>query len=319
MKEKIVVLDGYALNPGDLSWAEIESLGELTVYDRSTPEETAGRIGEAKYIFTNKTRITREIMEACPGLRFIGMLATGYDVVDVAAAGERGIAVCNVPSYSTDSVAQFAFALLLEICHHVGAHDRAVQEGRWSSGPDYTFWDYPLIELAGKTMGIIGFGRIGQRTAEIARAFGMKVIAYNRSESEGGRKLAEYVSLDRLLAEADVISLHVPAFAETKNIIRAESIARMKDGVIVLNTSRGALVNEADMRAALESGKVAWYAADVVSAEPIRTDNPLLGAKNCFLTPHIAWAPDAARARLMSAAAENLRSFMAGKVINQVG
>lgn len=221
MKEKIVVLDGYALNPGDLSWEEMEALGELTVYDRSTPEQTVERIGDAKYIFTNKTKISREVMEACPQLRFIGMLSTGYDVVDIEAAKERGIPVCNVPSYGTDSVAQFVFALLLEICHHVGEHNRAVQEGRWSDSPDYTFWDYPLIELAGKTMGIIGMGRIGSRTAEIARAFGMKVLAYNRSESDRGRELAEYVTFERLLAESDVISLHVPAFPETKHIINA--------------------------------------------------------------------------------------------------
>lgn len=316
---KIVVLDGYTLNPGDLSWDALSTLGELTVYDRTPESEIVPRIGDAEAVFVNKTPLTRETIKACPGIRFIGVLATGYNIVDVAAAKEQGIPVCNVPAYSTDAVAQLVFALLLEICHHVGAHSQAVMEGAWWSQPDFCFWNYPLIELSGKTMGIIGFGRIGRRTARIANAFGMKVLYYTRhpnttADSEDCR----YAPMDELFAQSDVISLHCPLFPETQGIINRDSIAKMKDGVILINTSRGPLVVEQDLREALDSGKIAAAGLDVTSTEPIRPDNPLLGAKNIFITPHIAWAPLESRKRLMDITVANLKAFLDGKLQNVV-
>lgn len=315
---QIVVLDGYTENPGDLSWEAFEVLGELTVYDRTPAEQIVERIGNAEAVIVNKTPITAEIMEACPNIRYIGVLATGYNVIDVAAARERGIAVTNIPSYGTWAVGQFAIALLLEICHHVAHHDQAVHEGRWSSNPDWCFWDYPLIELAGKTMGIIGFGRIGQVTGQIAKAMGMKVIAYDNYPTEAGRTIAEYVDLDKLLEKADVISLHCPLFPETEGIINRETISRMKDGVILLNNSRGPLIVEEDLAEALVSGKVYAAGLDVVKEEPIRPDNPLLQAPNCLITPHISWAPKESRGRLMNIAAENLKAFAEGNPVNVV-
>lgn len=318
MTKKIVVLDGYTLNPGDLSWESLEKLGELTVYDRTPEDKIVERIGDAAYVYTNKTPISKETLDACPNVEFIGVLATGYNIVDVDAAKEKNIPVCNIPTYGTTAVAQYVFALLLEICHHVGHHSDAVKEGRWTTNDDWCFWDYPLIELADKTMGIIGFGRIGQNTAEIAKALGMNVLAYDKFPNDSGRALAEYVELDELLEKSDVISLHVPLFPETEDLVRKENIAKMKDGVIVINTSRGPLVNEEDMVEALDSGKVAYYAADVVRVEPIEADNPLLKAKNIILTPHIAWAPKEARQRLMDIAVENLNQFQAGNTTNAV-
>lgn len=315
---QIVVLDGYTENPGDLSWEAFEVLGELTVYDRTPAEQIVERIGKAEAVIVNKTPITAEIMEACPNIRYIGVLATGYNVIDVAAARERGIAVTNIPSYGTWAVGQFAIALLLEICHHVAHHDQAVHEGRWSSNPDWCFWDYPLIELAGKTMGIIGFGRIGQVTGQIAKAMGMKVIAYDNYPTKAGRTIAEYVDLDKLLEKADVISLHCPLFPETEGIINRETISRMKDGVILLNNSRGPLIVEEDLAEALVSGKVYAAGLDVVKEEPIRPDNPLLQAPNCLITPHISWAPKESRGRLMNIAAENLKAFAEGNPVNVV-
>lgn len=315
---QIVVLNGYTENPGDLSWEAFEVLGELTVYDRTPAEQIVERIGNAEAVIVNKTPITAEIMEACPNIRYIGVLATGYNVIDVAAARERGIAVTNIPSYGTWAVGQFAIALLLEICHHVAHHDQAVHEGRWSSNPDWCFWDYPLIELAGKTMGIIGFGRIGQVTGQIAKAMGMKVIAYDNYPTEAGRTIAEYVDLDKLLEKADVISLHCPLFPETEGIINRETISRMKDGVILLNNSRGPLIVEEDLAEALVSGKVYAAGLDVVKEEPIRPDNPLLQAPNCLITPHISWAPKESRGRLMNIAAENLKAFAEGNPVNVV-
>ena len=317
---KIVVLDGYTENPGDLSWDALAALGDLTVYDR-TPYEDAEiirRIGDAQIVYTNKTPVSRAAIEACPQLEMIGVLATGYNVVDVAAAREKGIPVCNIPTYGTDAVGQFAIALLLEICHHVGHHNKAVHEGRWASNPDWCFWDMPLIELAGKTMGILGFGRIGQCTGRIARALGMRVLAYDKFESDAGRAIAEYVSLDALLSAADVVVLHCPLFPDTDRIINKDTIARMKDGVILINNSRGQLVNEEDLAEALNSGKVYAAGLDVVSTEPIREDNPLLKAKNCIITPHISWATRESRQRLMDIAVENARSFFAGSPINVV-
>ena len=315
---KIVVLDGYTLNPGDLNWDALAVLGETAVYDRTPADEILTRIGNAEAVYTNKTPLTRETILACPNLKFIGVLATGYNVVDVAAAKERGIPVCNVPTYGTAAVGQFAIAMLLEICHHVAHHSEAVHEGRWSNNLDWCFWDYPLIELEGKTMGVIGFGRIGQRTGEIAKALGMRVLAYDSYPNDAGRAIGTYVDLDTLLKESDVISLHCPLFAETKGMINAGSIAKMKTGVILLNNSRGPLVVEQDLADALNSGKVYAAGLDVVSEEPISPENPLLSAKNCFITPHISWAPKESRARLMNIAVENLSNWMNGKPTNVV-
>jgi len=315
---KIVILDGHTLNPGDLSWSEFEKLGDFTVYERTAETDILSRIGDAEVVFTNKTPLTRETISACPNLRYIGVLATGYNVVDADAARARDIPVSNIPAYGTNAVAQFSFALLLEICHHVGRHSDAVHAGRWSEIPDFCFWETPLIELAGKTIGIVGFGRIGRATAKIARAFGMNVIAHSRTETEEGRALAEYVPLDELYARSDVISLHCPLTDETRGMINRDSIARMKDGVILINTGRGPLLIEQDLADALNSGKVYAAGLDVVSVEPIREDNPLLRAKNCLITPHIAWAPKEARQRLMAIALENLRSFLDGNPVNIV-
>ncbi len=310
---KIVVLDGYALNPGDLSWAGLESLGDLTVYDRTPPDEVLQRMEGAEAVFTNKTALTRELMKSLPSLTFIGVLATGYNVVDVTAAKEFGITVCNVPTYGTTAVAQFVFALLLEICHHVDHHNRQVQMGRWTSSLDFCFWDYPLMELAGKTMGIIGYGRIGKATADIARAFGMQVLAY-----DAYIKGPDIVPLDELLGKSDVISLHCPLSNATQHIINRNTIAKMKDGVILINTSRGPLIHEQDLREALLSKKVRAAAVDVVSTEPIQSGNPLLGLDNCLITPHIAWAPRESRQRLMDIAVDNLRAFQLGSPQNTV-
>ena len=315
---KIVVLDGFTLNPGDLSWSGLEALGSVTVYDRTPKEEIVSRIGDADAILTNKTPISAETLAACPSVKYIGVLATGYNVVDTAAAKERGIPVCNIPTYGTAAVGQFAIAMLLEICHHVAHHSDAVHEGRWSSNVDWCFWDYPLIELEGKTMGIIGFGRIGQRTGEIAKALGMRVLAFDAYQSDAGKAIASYVDLDTLLRESDVISLHCPLFPETKGIVNKASIAKMKDGVILLNNSRGPLIVEQDLADALNSGKVFAAGLDVVSEEPIRENNPLLTAKNCIITPHISWAPKESRQRLMDAAVQNLAAWVGGKAQNVV-
>lgn len=318
---KIVVLDGYTENPGDLSWEELGKLGELTVYDRTSTTDEAeiiARIGRAEIVFTNKTPITRAVLDACPQIRMISLLATGYNVVDVDCAAERGIPVTNVPAYGTASVGQFAIALLLEICHHVAHHDRAVHEGRWEHSADWCFWDYPLIELDGKTMGILGFGRIGQQTGKIARALGMEVLACDTHPTEAGAAIADYVALEELLARSDVICLHCPLFPSTQGIINRETIARMKDGVILINNSRGGLIVEQDLADALNSGKVYAAGLDVVSTEPIRGDNPLLTAKNCILTPHISWAPRESRQRIMDCAVANVQAFLSGSPIHVV-
>jgi glycerate dehydrogenase len=317
----IVILDGYTENPGDLSWEGFEKLGELTVYDRSSltdPQEAIRRINGAEAVIVNKTPITAEVIDACPSIRYIGVLATGYNVVDIHAAREKGIVVTNIPSYGTAAVGQFAIALLLEICHHIGHHDRTVHEGRWENSPDWCYWDYPLIELAGKTMGIIGFGRIGQITGSIARVLGMKVIAHDNNPNETGREIADYVSLDDLFTRSDVICLHCPLFPETTGIINKTAIAKMKDGVILINNSRGPLVVEADLARALNEGKVYAAGTDVVSTEPIRGDNPLLKAKNCIITPHISWASQESRRRLMDIASDNLAAFINGRAVNVV-
>ena len=318
---KIVVLDGYTENPGDLSWEELGKLGELTVYDRTSltdEAEAIARIGDAEIVFTNKTPITRKVLDACPGIRFISLLATGYNCVDYAYAREKGIPVTNVPTYGTASVGQFAIALLLEICHHIGHHDASVHAGNWERCADWCYWDYPLIELAGKAMGIIGFGRIGQTTGRIARAMGMEVLAYDSHPSDAGRAIAEYVDLDALLARSDVVALHCPLFPETEGIINRETIAKMKDGAILLNNSRGPLVVEQDLADALNAGKLAAAGLDVVSTEPIRGDNPLLKAKNCIITPHISWAPKESRQRIMDCAVSNVKAFLSGSPVNVV-
>ena len=318
---KIVVLDGYTENPGDLSWDALAQLGELTVYDRTDPQDEAliiSRMAGAELVFTNKTPITRAAIDACPLLRFIGILATGYNVVDCAYAREKGIPVSNVPAYGTASVSQFSIALLLELCHHIGHHDRTVHDGRWERCADWCFWDYPLIELEGKTMGIIGFGRIGQAEGRIARALGMRVLAHDLHPTDAGRELADYVDLDTLYARADVISLHCNLTPENTGMICAASIEKMKDGVLIVNNARGPLINEADLAAALESGKVAGAALDVVSTEPIRGDNPLLHAKNCILTPHISWAPIESRQRIMDCTVKNAKAFLNGTPTNVV-
>lgn len=314
---KIVILDAYAANPGDLSWDEFAALGELTVYDRTAQEYAAARIGDAEVVFINKVRLTDEIFAACPNLKLVSILATGYNIVDLAAAKRRGITVCNVPGYSTRAVVQMTFALLLEICQQVGLHSGAVHTGRWQTCSDFCFWDRPLIELDGKTMGIVGYGAIGSAVGTVAQALGMKLLVTARHEKpvpEGAR----FVSLPELLAQSDVVSLHCPQTAENARMIDAGALAQMKDGAILLNTARGGLLDEQAVADALRSGKLLAAGMDVVSAEPIRADNPLLTAPNCFLTPHIAWAPLETRRRLQAISAENLRAFLAGKPQNVV-
>lgn len=316
---KIVVLDGYTLNPGDLTWEGLEKFGDLTVYDRTPGDKVLERIEDAEIIFTNKTPLTKETFEKASQVKYVGVLATGYNVVDVEAAKNKGIIVTNIPTYGTTAVGQFVFALLLEMCHHVWAHSEAVKDGQWSECPDFTFWNYPLIELTGKTIGIIGYGRIGQKTGEIAQAFGMNVLAFDQYKNrEFESDTMKYVELDKLLEGSDVISLHCPLYENTKGIINKNNIDKMKDGVMIINTSRGPLVVEEDMVKALKSGKVSGFATDVLSIEPPKKDNPLLKAKNTIITPHMAWAPKESRARLMNIAVENLNKYIAGTPVNVV-
>lgn len=315
---KIVVLDGYTENPGDLSWEGLEQLGDLTVYDRSSQDQVVERIGNAEIVLVNKVQLTKEIMEHTTNLKYIGVLATGYNVVDVEAAKAKGITVTNIPTYGTDGVAQYAIALLLELCHRIGEHSTTVFAGDWTTNADWCYWNSPQMELAGKTIGIIGYGRIGQKVGAIAAALGMTVIANDRSHTEGIVAGAKMVDLDQLFSESDIISLHCPLFPETEGLINKETIAKMKDGVYIVNDSRGQLINEADLRDALNSGKVGGAAVDVVSTEPIKQDNPLLEAKNMIITPHMAWASREARARLMAIAVENVEKFQAGTPVNVV-
>ncbi len=316
---KIVILDGYTENPGDLSWEGLEALGELTVYDRTPADKIVERIGDAEIVFSNKTPLSAETLAACPNVRFIGLLATGYNVVDIDYARERGIPVCNVPGYSTSSVAQHVFALLLEITSHVGNHSESVHAGEWASCADFCYWNYPLIELSGKTMGIVGYGSIGKAVAKIAVAFGMKVlVCATHVDPSQETDSIRYASRDEIFANADIISFHCPLFPDTQGMVNKDSIAGMKNGVILINTARGPIVVEEDVAAAVKSGKIHAYAADVVSVEPIRADNPLLGVENVILTPHIAWAPKESRQRLMDITVSNLRAFLAGKPENVV-
>lgn len=318
---KIIVLDGYTENPGDLSWSGFEQLGEITVYDRSKLAETAliERIGDAEIVLTNKTPLSKTVINAAPNLKYIGVLATGYNVVDVEAAKEKGIVVTNIPTYGTEAVAQFTIALLLEMCHHIGEHSMSVKKGDWEKNADWCYWHYPLVELLNKTLGIIGYGRIGQQVAQIAKAFGMNVIAVDQQHAiHSTQEDVEFVTTDELFERSDVISLHCPLFPETQGMINAENIAKMKDGVMIVNSSRGPLINEADLAQALNAGKVGAAAVDVVSQEPITADNPLLTAKNMIITPHIAWATKEARSRLMAIAVENATAFIAGNPVNVV-
>lgn len=318
---KIVVLDGYALNPGDLAWQGFEELGEVTVYDRTSytdKQEIIERIGDAEAILTNKTPITADVLKACPQLTYIGVLATGYNVVDLAAAKEQGITVTNIPSYSTNAVAQATFALLLEVTNQVGHHNRSVHQGDWQTSKDFSYWQTPLMELAGKTIGLIGYGAIAQAVATIAHAFQLKVIYFNHRPKPAQANWAKQVSLAELYQEADIISLHVPQFPETEKMIDRTALAQMKSSAILINTARGGLIDEAAVAEALKTGQIAALAADVVSKEPIAADNPLLQAPNCYLTPHIAWAPVETRRRLMGIAVANLSGFKAGTAQNVV-
>lgn len=316
---KIVVLDGQALNPGDLSWEPFRSFGDITVYDRTpTPEEAIARIDDAPIVLTNKTPITRSILDACPGIRLICVLATGYNVVDCAAAREKGIPVCNVPSYGTQAVAQFTMAMLLEICHRVGLHNHLVHHGKWCESENFCFWTTHQMELAGKTMGILGFGRIGQAVGKLAKAFGMEVLACSRTEYPQGAQIAEYVDFDTLLARSDVLSLHCPQTEETTGIINRETIAKMKDGAILINTARGGLLDDEAVIEALNTGKLRYAALDVIKTEPMEKGNPLLSAPNCMITPHMAWAPLESRQRLMNCVVENVRAFLSGTPQNVV-
>jgi len=316
---KIIVLDGYTLNPGDLSWEGLQQFGELVVHDRTKPEEVIDRITGATVVFTNKTPVTAAAIQSNPGLQYIGVLATGYNIVDVDAASRQGIAVVNVPGYGTASVVQLTFALLLELCLHVQRHGDAVAAGRWTRSADFCFWDYPLIELAGKTMGIIGFGNIGRGVATVANAFGMKVLVHGRRKIEGPADNSyRAVDLETLLQGSDVVSLHCPLTPDTKELINRKRLIMMKPSAFLINTSRGPLIQEQDLADALNSGQIAGAGLDVLSSEPPAENNPLLRAKNCIITPHIAWASFEARQRLMAITVSNLDAFLNGKPVNLV-
>lgn len=318
-RPRIVILDGYTLNPGDNPWDEIAALGEVQVFDRTPPPLVVERSAGAEIVLTNKAVLDAAAIAALPELRFIAVTATGFNVVDTAAAKARGIAVSNVPDYGTTGVAQHVFALLLELCHHVAEHDAAVHAGEWSRSPDFCFWRRPQIELAGLTLGIVGLGRIGRKVGELAHAFGMRVLASSRSRRESpSYQPFEWAEVPRLFAEADVVSLHCPLDASNTRFVDAALLARMKPTAFLINTARGLLIDEAALAAALARGALAGAAVDVVSAEPIAADNPLLAAPNCILTPHIAWATLAARRRLMATTVENVRAFLAGRPINVV-
>jgi len=315
---KIVVLDGHTTNPGDLSWEDLQSLGDCEIHDRTAPEEVAQRMAGARVVLTNKTIIAREHIEQSPELVYIGVLATGYNIVDIEAARERNIPVANVPTYGTASVAQAVFAHVLNLTQHVAYHAETVRQGRWTKSTDFCYWDFPLIELAGSTMGIVGFGRIGRATAELARAFGMNVIAYDTEPQEDVPEGIEMVDLERLFQESDVVSLHCPLTAENEKLVNADRLSTMKPTAILINTSRGPLVDEGALAGALNSSRIAGASLDVLAVEPPVADNPLLTAKNCNITPHIAWATRAARGRLLNTVVENIRAFAAGKPRNVV-
>lgn len=315
---KIVVLDGFTLNPGDLSWDELKALGTCEIIDRTPANEVVGRSADAEILLTNKTVLTRNQIEALPKLKYIGVLATGYNIVDVKAAREQNIAVTNVPTYGTRSVAQMTFALLLELTQHAGHHGQTVKDGRWTKSLDFCYWDFPLVELDGLTMGIVGFGRIGQAVSELAAAFGMRVIAHTPRTPTESADGVEFVGLDPLFETSDVVSLHCPLTEATKGLVNARRLSGMKRSAFLLNTSRGPLIDEAALANALNQGQIAGAALDVLGVEPPLADNPLLRAKNCLITPHIAWATSAARSRLMQTAISNVRAFLRGEPENVV-
>ena len=316
---KIVILDGRGLNPGDLSYDCINQFGEVTIYERTETEElTIQRIGDSEIVLVNKVPITEAVLAACPSIKLICVQATGYNIVDTQACAKRGIPVTNVPSYGTAAVAQFTLGLMLEMCHRIGLHNHSVHQGDWIKSDTFCYWLTPQMELTGKTLGIIGFGRIGRAVAKLAKAFGMNILAYSRSKCDEGREIAEYVDLDTLLARADIVSLHCPQTPQTTKLINAETIAKMKDGAMLVNTSRGGLVDEAALVEALNTGKLKWAAVDVVSQEPMRADNPLLTTRRCIITPHIAWAPVESRQRLLDTVVDNIRAFLEGKPQNVV-
>lgn len=321
---KIAVLDGYTENPGDISWEPISTLGDLIVYDRTSYDLKnisliIERAKDAEILFTNKTPITREVIDNLPKLKYIGVLATGFNIVDTSYAKEKGIMVSNIPTYGTAAVAQFATALLLEMCHHVGEHSASVLKGDWQESPDFCYWNYPLVEVCGKTLGLIGFGRIGKAFSKVAQALGMNILVYDINQDKSLESdMLTYVPMEQLLKSSDVISLHCPLTPENEGIINSANISLMKNGVMLINTSRGSLICEKDLVDALKSGKIAFAALDVVSTEPIKEDNPLLKAKNIIITPHIAWAPKESRQRLMDIAGNNLKQYLAGNPINIV-
>ena len=310
----IVILDGFTANPGDISWAAIEALGNCKIYDRTGEADVVARAADADIVLTNKTLITQKSLAALPRLRYIGVLATGYNTVDVQAAQQRGILVCNVPEYSTPNVTQAVFALLLELTNRTGHHSQTVHEGRWSASPDFCYWDGELVELAGRTLGIVGYGRIGKAVAAVGRAFGMQILAHRRTASED----PQFVSLDRLLCESDVVSLHCPLVPDTKELINAARLAQMKPSAFLINTARGALIHEPDLAAALNTERIAGAGLDVLSVEPPLASNPLLSARNCVMTPHIAWATRNARLRLLEVTAANIRSYLLNRPQNVI-
>ncbi|MGM9627747.1 MAG: D-2-hydroxyacid dehydrogenase [Faecousia sp.] len=315
---KIVILDGRALNPGDLSYDCIKQFGEVTLYERTdTKEDTIARIGDSEIVLVNKVPITQDVLDACPNIKLICVQATGYNIVDCDACARKGIPVTNVPSYGTAAVAQFTIALILELCHQVGIHNESVHNGDWVKSTNFCYWLTPQMELGGKTLGILGFGRIGREVGKLAKAFGMKVIAYNRSQCDEGREIGEYVDLGTLFAQSDILTLHCPLFPETEKIINAENIAKMKDGAMLINTSRGGLLDEEAVAQALNTGKLRGAAVDVVSQEPMASGNPLLNSR-CIITPHIAWAPVESRQRLLDCIVENIRCFLNGTPQNVV-
>jgi glycerate dehydrogenase len=315
---RMVVLDGYMLNPGDNPWTELQGLGDLVVHDRTPADQVVGRAVGAEIVLTNKTKLPAEVLAALPALRLVAVLATGFDVVDVAAARARGVPVCNVPEYGTESVVQHVFALALELCMHPGLHDAAVKAGEWARSPDFCFWKVPLVELAGQTMGIVGFGRIGQRVGRVADALGMRVMAATARRRAATDYPVIWRDIGALFAEADVVSLHCPLTPDNAGFVNAALLQRMKPSAFLINTARGSLVNEADLAAALNAGRLAGAAVDVASTEPILPGNPLLGARNIIITPHLAWATLAARHRLMAQTVRNVEAFLAGKPINVV-
>jgi len=313
---KLVVLDGYTLNPGDLDWTPLSTFADYKIYERTAPEQVVERIGDCELVLTNKTVIDKSIMDACPNLRYIGVLATGYNVVDIAYAAQKGIFVTNIPAYATKTVAQHTFALLLELTNQVARHADSVREGVWTDCPDFSYQLSALIELEGKTLGLIGYGSIGKAVAKIAHAFGMRVITYTRTPQCDA--YAAYCDLDTLLAESDVVSLHCPLTDANKLLINQNTISKMKDGALLINTARGGLIDEAALCDALNTGKLGGAAADVVSMEPIRPDNPLLKAKNMHITPHNAWAAKEARQRLLDTAVDNIAQYLSGAPVNVI-